>query len=341
MSTVRHFLRDDDLTAGEQAAVLAHAETLADDWYGYRPLAGPRAVAVIFDKPSLRTRVSFDVGIAELGGHPVVVDTQQAHFGRGESLADAARVLSRYVHAIVVRTHGDSRLAEIAGAAEVPVVNALTDGFHPCQTLADLLTVRQRCGGTAGRTLAYVGDAGNNMAHSYLLGGALAGMHVRISGPTGFAPDSAVVDRAATLATETGGSVRLVPDPREAVDGAHVVATDAWTSMGQEDDDRDRHAPFLPYQVDEALLAAADPAAIVLHCLPAHRGEEITDAVLDGGHSAVLDEAGNRRHAQKALLGFLLDAAGTTAATDASAATGATGATGAAGAAAGDTGAAP
>ncbi|GIJ79352.1 ornithine carbamoyltransferase [Micromonospora phaseoli] len=302
----RHFLRDDDLSPDEQAAVLDLAARMKADRYGYTPLAGPRSVAVLFDKQSLRTRISFDAGIAELGGHPLVVDTQVTHFGRGESLGDAGRVLSRYVAAIVLRTHGDDRISEVAAGSTVPVVNALTDGFHPCQLLADLLTVRQWCGGTAGRTLAYVGDAGNNMAHSYLLAGATAGMHVRVAGPPGFAPDADVVTRAAAIAAGTGGSVRLLTDAVAAVESADVVATDTWTSMGQEDDGLDRITPFLPYQVNKALLGYAAPEAIVLHCLPAHRGEEITDDVLDGPRSAVFDQAENRLHAQKALLTFLL-----------------------------------
>ncbi|SCL25383.1 ornithine carbamoyltransferase [Micromonospora rhizosphaerae] len=305
---IRHFLRDDDLSPAEQSAVLDLAARMKADRFAYQPLAGPRSVAVLFDKQSLRTRISFDAGIAELGGHPLVVDTQVTHFGRGETLADAARVLSRYVAAIVLRTHGDDRIAEVAEHATVPVVNALTDDYHPCQLLADLLTVRERFGATAGRTLAYVGDAANNMAHSYLLAGATAGMHVRIAGPVGFQPDREVVSRAEKIAAGTGGSVRVLTDPVEAVRGADVLATDTWTSMGQEDDGLDRITPFLPYQVNAELLAAAAPDAIVLHCLPAHRGEEITDEVLDGPRSAVFDQAENRLHAQKALLTFLLEA---------------------------------
>ncbi|MCT2279466.1 ornithine carbamoyltransferase [Micromonospora chalcea] len=304
---IRHFLRDDDLTPAEQAAVLDLAARMKTDRYGHQPLAGPKSVAVLFDKQSLRTRISFDVGIAELGGHPLVVDTQVTHFGRGETLADAGRVLSRYVAAIVLRTHGDDRIAEVAAHATVPVVNALTDTYHPCQLLADLLTVRERFGATAGRILAYVGDAANNMAHSYLLAGATAGMYVRIAGPAGFQPDPEIVARAEKIAATTGGSVQVLTDPAEAVRGAHVVATDTWTSMGQEADGLDRITPFLPYQVNAALLGHADTDVIVLHCLPAHRGEEITDEALDGPHSAVFDQAENRLHAQKALLTFLLE----------------------------------
>ncbi|MFE9691018.1 ornithine carbamoyltransferase [Micromonospora sp. NPDC005806] len=305
---IRHFLRDDDLSPAEQSAVLDLAARMKADRFAQKPLAGPKSVAVLFDKQSLRTRISFDAGIAELGGHPLVVDTQVTHFGRGETLADAGRVLSRYVAAIVLRTHGDDRIAEVASHATVPVVNALTDTYHPCQLLADLLTVRERFGVTAGRTLAYLGDAANNMAHSYLLAGATAGMHIRVAGPVGFQPDPDIVARAEKIAASTGGAVRVLTDPVEAVRAADVVATDTWTSMGQESDGLDRNTPFLPYQVNDALLGHAAADVIVLHCLPAHRGEEITDSVLDGPHSAVFDQAENRLHAQKALLTFLLEA---------------------------------
>ncbi|MGA5302071.1 ornithine carbamoyltransferase [Nucisporomicrobium flavum] len=305
---IRHFLRDDDLSPAEQAEVLELAAAMKADRFGHRPLDGPKTVAVFFDKVSLRTRLSFEAGICELGGNAIIVDTQATHFGRGESLADAGRVVSRYAAAMVFRTSGDERLAELASDVHVPVVNALTDGFHPCQLLADLQTVRERLGGTAGRTLTYVGDAANNMAHSYLLAGATAGMHVRVAGPAGFDPDPAVVARAQEIAAGTGGSVSVLRDPYEAAKGADVLATDAWTSMGQEDDGIDRRTPFWPYQINQDLLAAAAPGAIVLHCLPAHRGEEITDEVMDGPQSAVFDQAENRLHAQKALLAWLLEA---------------------------------
>jgi ornithine carbamoyltransferase len=300
----RHFLRDDDLTPAEQAAVLDLAAAVKADRFGHRPLAGPQPVAVIFEKPSMRTRVSFEAGIAELGGHPVILDAQSTHLGRGETIEDAARVLSRYVRAIVIRSHADSRLAALAAVSAVPVVNALTDGFHPCQLLADLLTIRERLGGTAGRSLAYLGDTANNMAHSYLLAGATAGMHVRLAGPSGFAPDPAVVAKAAQIAATTGGSVEVGHDATAAVAGVDVVATDCWTSMGQETDGLDRVTPFRPYQVNAELLADAKPHVVVLHCLPAHRGEEITGDVLDA--SAAWDEAENRLHAQKALITWLL-----------------------------------
>jgi ornithine carbamoyltransferase len=303
----RHFLRDDDLTPEEQGTVLDLAAEMKAERFRYTPLAGPRSVAVLFDKQSLRTRLSFEAGIAELGGNPIIVDTQNTHFGRGESLIDAGRVVGRYVAAIVMRTYGDERLSELASGSPVPVVNALTDGYHPCQLLADLLTIRERLGGTARRTLAYVGDAANNMAHSYLLAGATAGMHVRVAGPSGFDPAPAVVARAAEIAAWTGGSVDVLRDPFEAVDAAHVIATDTWTSMGDEADGKDRRTPFWPYQINKDLLAAAATDAMVLHCLPAHRGEEITDDVLDGAQSAVLDQAENRLHAQKALLAWLIE----------------------------------
>jgi ornithine carbamoyltransferase len=304
--TSPNLLRDDDLDPAAQAAVLDLAAAMKADRLGFKPLAGPKAVAVIFEKPSLRTRVSFETGIAELGGHPLVIDANSTHFGRGETLGDAARVLSRYVSAIVIRTTTDARIAEIAAGATVPVVNALTDGFHPCQLLADLLTVRERFGATAGRTLAFLGDAANNMAHSYLLGGATAGMHVRVAGPPGFVPDPAVLAKAAEIAAATGGSVDAGVNPIAAVAGADVIATDTWTSMGQETDGLDRITPFLPYQVNAELLDGAAEGAIVLHCLPAHRGEEITDDVIDGPSSAVWDQAENRLHAQKALLQTLV-----------------------------------
>ncbi len=276
------------------------------DRFAHRPLAGPRAVAVLFDKPSTRTRISFEVGIGQLGGTPLIVDAQASQLGRGETIADTARVLSRYVDAIVWRTGDQSRIEEMAAGATVPVVNALTDQFHPCQVLADLQTIRERFGRLAGLTLTYLGDGANNMAHSLLLGGATAGLHVRICAPEGFQPDAGVLRDAKNRASDTGGVVDVIADPNAAVDGADVLVTDTWVSMGQEADGLDRQAPFRPLQVNAALLERAAPGAIVLHCLPAHRGDEITDEVLDGPASAVWDEAENRLHAQKALLTWLL-----------------------------------
>jgi ornithine carbamoyltransferase len=300
---VRHFLRDDDLTVDEQRAVLDLADRLKAEPFASRPLVGPRAVAVLFDKPSTRTRISFEVGIAQLGGTPLIIDARASQLGRGETIADTARVLSRYVDAIVWRTGDQSRIEEMAAAATVPVVNALTDQFHPCQVLADLQTVRERFGRLAGLTLTYLGDGANNMAHSLLLGGSTAGMHVRVCGPEGFQPDPEVLRDT----KGAGGSAEVVSDPHAAVDGAEVLVTDTWVSMGQEADGLDRAAPFRPLQINAELLGRAAPGAIVLHCLPAHRGDEITDEVIDGPASAVWDEAENRLHAQKALLTWLLE----------------------------------
>ncbi len=304
---MRHLLRDDDLTPDEQREVLDLADALKAAPFSRRPLDGPRAVAVLFDKPSTRTRLSFEAGIAQLGGTPLIVDAAASQLGRGETIADTARVISRYTAAVVWRTGAQARIEEMAAGATVPVVNALTDAFHPCQVLADLQTIRERFGRLAGLTLAYLGDGANNMAHSYLLAGATAGMHVRVAGPAGFDPSPAVVARATAIAARTGGSVTVVRDPVEAAGSADVVATDTWTSMGQEADGRDRSTPFRPYQINKDLMAAAATHAVVLHCLPAHRGEEITDDVMDGPQSAVVDQAENRLHAQKALLTWLLD----------------------------------
>ena len=303
----RHFLRDDDLSPDEQLAVLDLADQMKADRHRHRPLTGPQSVALIFDKPTLRTQLSFSVGVAELGGHPIIVDGRLAGIGERESIADGTRVISRQVAAIVWRTFGQQRIEEMAAISPVPVVNALTDQFHPCQVLADLQTIREHKGGLAGRTLAYLGDAANNMAHSYLLGGATAGLHVRLAGPRSYQPDPKVVARAEEIAALTGGSIAVTDDPQAALAGADVVATDTWVSMGQEGEKDDRAAPFRPYTVDEAALQHAAPDAIVLHCLPAYRGNEITAAVLDGAQSVVWDEAENRLHAQKALLMFLLE----------------------------------
>ena len=306
----RHFLRDDDLSPTEQREVLELGLAFRADRFARTPLAGPRAVAVLFDKPTLRTQVSFATGIAELGGFPMLVDGNLAQVGVRESIPDTARVLSHQVAAIVWRTFDQSRLAEMAENSIVPVVNALTDQFHPCQVLADLLTVAQLRGGVAalaGRTFAYVGDGANNMAASYLLGGATAGMHVRIGTPEAFQPDADVLADAAAIAEVTGGSVHVMHDVGTAVVGADVVATDTWISMGQEALAAEREAPFVPFRLDSEVLALAAPDAIVLHCLPAYRGKEITAEVIDGPQSAVWDEAENRLHAQKALLTWLLE----------------------------------
>jgi ornithine carbamoyltransferase len=308
----RHFLRDDDLTPAEQAEVLALAKRLKADRHATTPLAGPRTVAVMFDKPTLRTQVSFTVGVAELGGYPMLVDGKLAQIGVRESVADTARVLGRQVAMVVWRTFDQSRIDEMAAHAGVPVVNALTDQFHPCQLLADLQTIEEHKGRLAGLTVAFLGDSACNMAHSYLLAGATAGLHVRVSGPDGYGPDADVLARSREIAGTTGGSADYVLDPAAAVDGADVVVTDTWVSMGKEDEADERQQPFRPYSVTDALLAGAADDAIVMHCLPAYRGKEVSADVLDGPRSVVWDEAENRLHAQKALMTWLLEHQGST-----------------------------
>lgn len=305
-TVVKHFLRDDDLTPAQQAEVLELAARLKKAPFAKRPLEGPRGVGVIFEKNSTRTRFSFEMGIAQLGGHAIVVDGRSTQLGREETLQDTGRVLSRYVDAVVWRTFGQKRLEAMASGADVPIVNALSDEFHPCQVLADLQTLVERKGSLKGLKLTYLGDGANNMAHSLMLGGVTAGVDVTIASPEGFAPLPWVVEAARARAAETGAPITLSGDPQAAVVGADALVTDTWTSMGQENDGLDRVGPFRPFQINEALLAKADADAVVLHCLPAHRGEEITDAVLDGPQSVVWDEAENRLHAQKALLVWLL-----------------------------------
>ncbi|HET9188157.1 MAG TPA: ornithine carbamoyltransferase [Acidothermaceae bacterium] len=302
----RHFLVDDDLTSAEQQQILDAADAMKRDRFAARPLAGPKSVAVIFEKQSTRTRVSFETGVAELGGHPIIIDARTTQLGRGETIEDTAQVLSRFVSAIVIRTFGHDRIESLAANASVPVVNALTDLAHPCQVLADLMTIREARGQLTGATLAYIGD-GNNMAHSLLLGGALAGLHVRVASPQGYQPISSIVERANAIAAQTGGSVAVTDDPEAASTGADVLYTDVWASMGQEDDAETRKRAFAGYTVDDRLVKLAANDVIVLHCLPAHRGEEIAASVIDGPHSRVFDQAENRLHAQKALLAYLLE----------------------------------
>ncbi len=308
----RHFLRDDDLTPAEQAEVLDLAGTLKADRFARKPLAGPKTVAVLFDKPSLRTRVSFATGVAELGGHPLIIDTRDTHIGRGETIEDVGRVLCRQAAAIVWRTFGQDRVAAMASVSDVPVVNALTDTFHPCQILADLQTIRAARaaragqGSLAGLTLTFLGDGSSNMAHSYLLGGATAGLNVRIASPEPYRPDPAVMATAAEIAGLTRGSVRWYADADEACAGADVLATDVWASMGQESERAARTVIMGAFCLDKRKLDLASGDALVLHCLPAHRGEEISAEVMDGPASVVWDQAENRLHAQKALLTWLL-----------------------------------
>jgi ornithine carbamoyltransferase len=302
----RHFLRDDDLSPAEQIEVLDLADKFKAEPLAHKPLAG-KSVAAIFEKNSTRTRLSFDVGIAQLGGHSIMIDGRAMQLGREETIEDTSRVLSRYVDAVVWRTFAQKRMDAMASVSRVPVINALTDEFHPCQVLADLQTIRERHGRLAGLTLTYLGDGANNMAHSLLLGGVNAGMHVRVCSPEGFQPAQEIMHDAQKVAADTGGSAAALVDAHQAVDGSDVLVTDTWTSMGQENDGRDRIGPFRPLQVNHELLGRAAAGAIVLHCLPAHRGWEITDEVLDGPFSAVWDEAENRLHAQKALLAWLIE----------------------------------
>lgn len=306
----RNLLRDDDLSPAEQAEVLHLAVRLKSDRFSARPLEGPRAVAVLFDKPTLRTQLSFTVGITELGGYPVVIDGKLAQIGVRESVADTARVIGRQVAAVVWRTYEQSRLEEMAAHVDVPVVNALTDQFHPCQVLADLLTIaehRDGVDGLPGTTLAYLGDGSNNMAHSYLLGGATAGLHVRIGTPGERPPDPEILARAEQIAANTGGSVLVTDSTAEAASGADALATDTWVSMGDQTAADRAEALFGDYRLDQDLLDLAAPGAVVLHCLPAYRGKEVTAEVIDGPRSVVFDEAENRLHAQKALLAWLLE----------------------------------
>jgi len=302
----RHFLRDDDLSPSEQHAVLDIALRLKAERFAERPLDGPQTVAVIFDKTSTRTRVSFAVGIADLGGVALVMQDGQSQLGEKESIADTARVLERMVAAIVWRTYAQSGLHEMAAHTTVPVVNALSDDFHPCQLLADLMTIRERRGELSGLTVAFLGDGASNMAQSYLLAGATAGMHVRVGAPASFSPTAAVIADAERRALQTGATITVTTDAVAAVTGADVIVTDTWVSMGKEAEKAQRVATFSPYRVDRALMALAAPEALFLHCLPADRGYEVSADVIDGPHSVIWDEAENRVHAQKALLVWLL-----------------------------------
>lgn len=303
---MRHFLADDDLSPEEQAEVLSLAAQLKAAPYDFKPLQGPHTVACVYDKHTLRTQVSFAAAIAELGGYPMHVDGNLAEIGERESVHDVARVLGRQVSLIVWRTYAQTDIELMAEHSGVPVVNALTDDFHPCQLLADLLTVREHLGGLAGRTVAFVGDAACNMGNSWLLAGTTAGMHVRIGAPDGYLPSQPIVQRARDIAAQTGGSVSLTHDPVEAVADVDVVVTDTWVSMGKELESQARREAFRPYAVTPDLVAQASPQAIVMHCLPAYRGQEIAAEVIDGPQSVVWDEAENRRHAQKAVIAWLM-----------------------------------
>lgn len=307
----RHFLKDTDLTPAELSEVLDLAQRMKAEPYAFRPLEGPQTVAVVFDKTSTRTRVSFAAGIAALGGNPLIINPGESQMGHKESIADSARVFSRMVSAIVWRTFDHAGLEEMAAHSGVPVINSLSDDYHPCQLLADLLTIREHRGtgegnGLAGLKLAYFGDGANNMAHSYLLACANAGMDVAIAAPASAQPAAHVVDEARALGETTGSSVLVTENPAEAARSADVLVTDTWISMGQEDDGRSgADSPFVPYRVTQELMdLGRNP--IFMHCLPAYRGHEVDAEVIDGPASVIFDEAENRLHAQKALLAWLV-----------------------------------
>jgi len=301
----RHFLKDDDITPAEQAEILQLAKQIKANRFDLKPFAGPQTVAVIFDKTSTRTRVSFAVGIADLGGVPLIMDSGVSQLGKKESVADTAKVLDRMVAQIVWRTYSQSGLEEMAANSSVPVINALSDSWHPCQLLADLLTIQEKLGTTAGKKIAYIGDAANNMANSYLVACAMAGMSVSVASPKGFEPSSDVVARAREIAAFSGSIIEVTNDPMLAAADADVIATDTWISMGMEAEAEERKQAFAGFTVDGHMMAKAKSSAIFLHCLPAYRGFEVSADVLDGPQSAVWDQAENRLHAQKALMAWL------------------------------------
>lgn len=301
----RDFLSIDDLTVDDLRALLSAAAEVKASPGGWTDRIHGKQIALIFEKPSTRTRVSFETAVETMGGHAIVLRGDELQLGRGETIEDTGRVLSRYVDAIVIRTFGQERLERLAEAADVPVVNALSDQEHPCQALADLQTVVENFGDAAGKVLTYVGD-GNNVAHSLMLAGVMLGMHVRVACPAGYEPIETITMRCEQLAGSSGGSVEVSHDPRRAAEGAHVLYTDVWASMGQEGEADERKDLFAPYQLDASLVSAAADDVIVMHCLPAHRGEEIAAEAIDGPHSVVWDQAENRMHAQKALLAAIL-----------------------------------
>ena len=298
----RHFLKDDDISPQEQAQIIASAIKLKSNRFADRSFEGPKSVALIFDKTSTRTRVSFSVGVSEMGGYPLLIDSQSSQLAKSESIADTARVLGRQVSQIMWRTFAQSNLEEMAQHAGVPVISGLSDDYHPCQLLADLQTITEHFGKTEGLKVAYLGDGANNIANSYLLAAAMAGMNVSIAAPANYQPDEKVVARARELGT---GEILVTSDPVEAVSGADIVTTDTWVSMGMEAEQSERISDLQDYRVDEKLFEKASSEAIFLHCLPAYRGNEVTAEVIDGKRSLVWQQAENRLHAQKALMSFL------------------------------------
>ncbi|WP_054951246.1 ornithine carbamoyltransferase [Numidum massiliense] len=303
----RHFLTLLDYSTAQLQGLVSLAAQLKQqhkEGVPYRPLAG-KTLAMIFAKASTRTRVSFETGMYQLGGHALFLGQDDIQLGRGETVADTARVLSRYVDGIMVRTFSHSDVVELARCASVPVINALTDRFHPCQALADMMTLMEQFGDVKGRKLAYIGD-GNNMAHSLLAGAVKFGMHVAVAAPPGYEPLADIVAECRSIGKETGGTVTITNEPQVAVAGADAVYTDVWASMGQEAETAERLQAFQQFQVGESLLAQATEHAVFMHCLPAHRGEEVTAGVIDGARSVIFEQAENRLHAQKAILASLL-----------------------------------
>jgi len=302
---VRNYLTENDLTREEFLQLIARGSEYRTQWESGQlvPLQGQHTMAMIFEKSSTRTRVSFEAGMAQLGGHAINLSPQDTQIGRGEPVEDTARVLSQMVDIILVRTFSHDIVERMAEAANIPVINGLSDLLHPCQLLADMQTFSERVGPIEGQTVAWIGD-GNNMCNSYINTANLLGFDLRIACPDGHEPDPEILERGAANATR-------VESAMEAAEGADLVVTDVWASMGQEDEQAERELAFKPYQVSEEVMAAAKPEALFMHCLPAHRGEEVVTEVLEGPQSVVWDEAGNRLHAQKALIEFLLNAANT------------------------------
>ncbi|MCT4784140.1 MULTISPECIES: ornithine carbamoyltransferase [Exiguobacterium] len=303
--TFKHMLTLEELTPADLDELIQLAIDVKRDPAAYKTTLADKKVALLFEKASTRTRISFEVGVVELGGYPLFLSGSDLQIGRGEPITDTIQVMSRYVDALMIRTYAHETVETLATAGSIPIINGLTDTHHPCQVLADLLTIEETFGSRQGKVLTYIGD-GNNMAHSLMLGGALSGMQIRIASPEGYTVDETIYNKAVALAETTGGSVTLYHDPVEATVGADVVYTDVFASMGQEQEAEARLAHFTSFQVDDALMASAQDDAIFLHCLPAHRGEEVTADVIDGPQSLVFDQAENRLHAQKALMITLL-----------------------------------
>jgi ornithine carbamoyltransferase len=303
----RHLLTLADLSPDEIRALITLAASLKDEWAtgGNQPLLAGKIVGLIFHRPSLRTRVSFEVGASQLGGAAIYLSPQEIQLGQREGVADRARELSRYLDALVVRVENHGRLQQLADLASIPLINGLSDRVHPCEILGDLFTIYEKRGRLRGLKLSYVGD-GNNIAHSLLLGASKVGMEIRVATPVGFEPDTEFVRQACLFAQESGGAVAVLADPCEAVAGVDIIYTDAWAGMGQAAEREKRLPHFRPYQVNGKLLSLADRGAMVMHCLPAHRGEEITSEVLDGPQSIVMDQAENKLHMHKAILAWLV-----------------------------------